>query len=223
MVDISEATEQLIHNANKFVAGSPEVKNREELYQTIVKLAHSIAGSLGVTVEFFEERRTLKREENGGFRKGYVLLEKVLPIGNGASQTKVVRDDESDTASGAQQTIAETSPEGIRPVVPKLVRDNIPAIIEKQARRNWEILCGETASAEGVTLDEAKRRAHRLKDYKAKIRVAGRQEVYKFLRDKLREEATELRTSLETEDRLEDLGDILEIVDAYRFYRQGNN
>lgn len=219
-VDLSELTEQLLSSLSELVAGNLEARNQLKLHRAIIELAHSIIDSLGISVEDFEKKRREKREKNGGFQKGYVLLEKVLPIGEGALQTKVVKDDKMDAESGAEPVIAEVSSSGIRPIVPKLVRDKIPAIIEKQARKNWEIFCQELVVAEGITLNEAKKHDHPLRGYKAKVRIAGRREIFELLRDKLQEEVTEFRASVETEDRLEDLGDILEVIGAYRFYQQ---
>lgn len=91
------------------------------------------------------------------FEKGMFYQKKSY---SSASQDKLIRDDKRDTLSGAQKTIAKTSPAGIRPIPEKLVRDNAPSIIEKQARKNWGIVCRKMASAKRITLNEAKKHNH---------------------------------------------------------------
>jgi len=209
---ISEVTEHFTNVANEFVSETSATEKRSRLHESILKSTYLLVQAFGVSTDQFENMRKVKKEKNGGFQKGYVLSEKVLPIDEGASRSKVVRDDKRDTESGAQTVVAETSSEGIRPIPEKLVRDNIPAIIEKQAQKNWGVICGR------IPQEDATKGNHPLENYKAKVRVAGRQEMFGLLREKLQEELTEFKAAVDAEDRLEDLGDILEVVEAYRFY-----
>ena len=163
----------------------------------VLMLIYDLAESLEISREEFEDARKAKAVKNGAFMGGYVLSEKVLPIGV-ETENKVIRDDKRDTESGAQKTVADTDACGIRSIPEKLVRDRIPEIIEKQAMTNWETL----GKIDGP-----------LKNYKAKTRVVSGDELKKLLMEKLEEEKTEFLAAIEKEDVIEDVGDMLEIVE----------
>ena len=78
------------------------------------------------------------------------------------------------------------------------MRDNIPNQVEVTAKKNFEISKNKL-----------------LKGYKAKVRIAGDEELRKLLKTKLIEESGEFIAAREKDDVVEDLGDVLEIVETY--------
>lgn len=156
------------------------------------KIVKEFVEESGGNFETFKANRQKKLERNGGFEKGYVQREKVLPIGNNALSTKLRRDSKRDVQTGAERTIGEINALGIWPMEEKLVRDNIPAITENQARLN------------------------NIPNYQAKVRIADKTELKDLLHKKFLEESIEFLTAGEKDDVLEDLADLLDIIDAYQ-------
>lgn len=212
----TESKRQFIKLVANFVSGKLNKNQIVQSYGDIVQGADKIARLIGYNKDQLDILRVAKRQKNGGFEKGYVISEKVLPIRQEVSQNKILRDDQRDSLSGAQKLIAETDAAGIRPTPEKLVRDNIPSIIEKQAKENWEVICKEIADYKKISIEEARKIPHPLKDYHAKVRVVNSQEMLTLLKGKLLEESNEFLAAIEKEDQLEDLADILEIIEAYK-------
>jgi predicted house-cleaning noncanonical NTP pyrophosphatase (MazG superfamily) len=193
--------------AKKILSEGVKIEERTAMEDELVELAYQIAGGFELTPEDFDKTMSDKREKNGGFEMGYLYSEKVLPIGEGSNENKVKKDDSRDVINGVYKEVEKANEWGIKKIPEKLVRDNIPAITEAMAKKNYDYLCAKNPKILSTN--------NPLKDYKAKVRIANPVEMKNWLRNKLEEESKEFLTAEEKIDIVEDLGDVLEIVETY--------
>jgi predicted house-cleaning noncanonical NTP pyrophosphatase (MazG superfamily) len=185
-MEAKEYKNQFVKQADTiFASASSDIA--ENNYNKLENMAHEIAEDLGYEKEDLERIRTDKNSKNGYFDEGYILSEKVLPVTADTNSNKLLRDDKRDALSHAHEGIVNINANGIKKIPEKLVRDQIPLIIERQAKEN------------------------NIEGYKAKVRKASGKELIKFIRQKYQEERNEFIAAEEIPDQIEDMIDILDV------------
>lgn len=158
--------------------------------KTIKDLTQILLKYIGLDTKDLKLFRKQNYLAYGNFKNRLLLSEKVLPINVDPLTNKILLDDIKDTQSKAQTSIQTTDEYGVRQIPEKLVRDNIPKIIEKQAKSNGLI------------------------NYRAKTRVANSTEFLSYLKAKFEEESIELMAATTKQDILEELVDVLVIIES---------